>query len=689
MRRLQTWIARMVAPLIRAVAVLSRSTSDLAPSSAWDGTAGSGFSVAPSDPTRTTAKPAMRLIVPPNQYFTDTLLVGVVAMASDEGTMLTKFGLTKVIAHYEGNSQDIIRPTIQTFDDANGNSVSYLGWWITLRRIGEGHAHLYFEAVPADSTMQNRIIGPYQFSPQATLHDCEIEVAATPVQVTGERYKTIAAALGYLKGVAADNPRITITEAGTYPLGISGGEYSGEGYCTIEASVSVTIGKSGGFTNNTDALAAARTRYDGLHFKGSNITFDMAGIDAIYVETTGRGHWFDGVTVGCTGGRDLYWRGAYRFVNFARSNVSPGWITECTVSGVQGVGNGHQLVRGCTISSGFNDCVTGAACVIDSVFDDWDSYGEWATDVDAFTVQYSGAGATATLSLSGVNDANGRVFTAKVDGSSVGTYTVYNTSAKWIADEDYWPSDVVAWLNGLTDWSATTVDDTRRATACSTTGNKGAAFTDVDAKTSALTVVTMFDLHADFWQQSTAGDTENVIIANNLITDFAGQCFFINVAGDSRDVFFVNNAYHGKASNGEYNTKEFFFSQVDNSGDKTHVVVAHNSMTQGWVFDPSAYASDEYCVFSNNAVKTMNVDAGTFDAGYIVANNHIFSTGSDQVTVSSGTSQAGDEGSLWDDAAAGDFDPAGALLSNLAVPVLAFDLEDAARGATSAKGALV
>ena len=62
---------------------------NLEPSAGWNGTAATGFGGAygavPTDPTRTTAKPALRLLVPPGQRFTDTLVVGVAAAANNAG----------------------------------------------------------------------------------------------------------------------------------------------------------------------------------------------------------------------------------------------------------------------------------------------------------------------------------------------------------------------------------------------------------------------------------------------------------------------------------------------------------------------------------------------------------------------------------------------------------------------------
>ena len=64
----------------------------IAPSAGWNGTAGSGFSTVPADPARTTAKPVLRLIVPPFQWYTNELVVGVYAAANNGGSLFDNMG---------------------------------------------------------------------------------------------------------------------------------------------------------------------------------------------------------------------------------------------------------------------------------------------------------------------------------------------------------------------------------------------------------------------------------------------------------------------------------------------------------------------------------------------------------------------------------------------------------------------
>ena len=94
----------------------------LAPSPAWNGEAASGFAETPSDPPRTTAKPAARLLVPPGQYYKKKLNVGIAAAANDGGTLIG--GIDRVRFRYEGETVDVLEPSAFTCPDSNGKPVT-------------------------------------------------------------------------------------------------------------------------------------------------------------------------------------------------------------------------------------------------------------------------------------------------------------------------------------------------------------------------------------------------------------------------------------------------------------------------------------------------------------------------------------------------------------------------------------
>jgi hypothetical protein len=361
------------------------------PGTDWNGTAGSGFAFAPTDPTRATAKPACRLMVPPNQYFTDRLLVGVQAGANNQGTLGATWGLEKVSFHFEGNVVDVTSPTWQTFTDANGVPVTYFGWWCWLKKPAAtaGHANLYIEAVPLDGTMQNRVIGPYQFSPVATLHDYQLTIAPSLSEVTGERYQNPVAAMNYLRIQAAQNPRIHFVEDWT---GNTNGlvinyDIGGAGWLTITAEPGVTATWEMPTSpdvefNNTNLRL--QTRYTRICYRGSNIVFDMKNVSNYTVTGAATGRWFDGCTFTTSdpaGARALV-RGRPRSgAPFATSGF---WFTEVFMEYLGDPLNGAALARGCVAREGYRDAMAAIACSVGTRIEEHDS-SFWLTDKPAMS----------------------------------------------------------------------------------------------------------------------------------------------------------------------------------------------------------------------------------------------------------------------------------------------------------------
>ncbi len=661
---------------------------DFLPSADWNGTAATGFGApygdVPTDPTRTTAKPVCRLMVPPNQYFTDELVVGVWAGANNAGSMASNLGMTKVVAHFEGMTRDIVAPSFYNFTDVNGVARSYLGWWVTLKKpVGTaGHANVYFEAIPADATMQRRVIGPFQFSPQAALHDYSVTVAATPAESAGVRYKTLDGALNYLRGVSAVNPLITFTEAGNYDINwILGSAYTSAAYCTITASAAVTFKKPSFSTSSTARLF--RNGWDGLWFRGPNITIDYKDAAYIYHENpANRPHVFEGINFIKSDGRDAtFMLGTYGMQYLARDRP---WYLECNISDVALPFAGADTVRGCTGSGGYDDFSSTNYTFVGNVCHDWNN-GNWRTPINALTVQYSGAG-TGTLEMSGGNDTAGRVLTAKVAGSSVGTFTLTADAAGFAANTNYTVQNVVTWLNTLTNWSATLLDNTRRAVALGKPGANpvGGAFSATDCKTAPLTLETVFDLHTDMWRLFT-GTQENVVCADNVFYDCVGQGYWITSNGGTglKDVIIVNNTMHQDTADPD---AEFSYTQL--ADIQSHVVFAHNSLTQGINLRSasSSYNPDAYCLVANNVSVFINW-TGTADVNLTLKDNHLF-TGGTVPIYATGTTIGGVDATLFASAATGDFTPIGALLTNLKTPVVARDLARAVRATPDAAGAL-
>lgn len=655
----------------------------LAPSALWNGTPGSGFAGAPPvDPPRTSAKPICRLMGPPNIHFTDELVLGVFAGANFGGSMLENMGLEKVIAHCEGARFDIMAPSFFLAEDRGGILRRYLGWWVVLKHPGRhGHLQVYFEAVPKDRAMQARVIGPFQFSPQAQAHDHTIEVAATPAEIAGQRYKSLTNALNYLTSVSAQNPLITITEGYDGDLPSANLHGGGHGYTTITATAPVIFRKAGPATGNAMLF---RPRVDGLWFKGPNITFDFQFASAIYHENpANRQHVFEGVNFIRSGPRyHLYQGGAWPTFFIARHKP---YYLECTISNIGNPCTNATLVRGCLLEGGYDDVASFSDAMINNTIRNWKS-AEYRHQIDALRVHYTGPGATATIELSGGNGANNRVLTARVNGTSVDAFTLHNSEAAFAANTNYSVQNVADWLNTLPGWSATVLDSSRRAVTLSRRGNVplGGAFAELDARTQPITLVTAIDMHSDLWQMSFSGNNnDNLVFYGNLCHDQFTQSVFFGASQPVRDAIIANNAFDL-----DQNDPEFpgLISQL--RGPQSHVIVAHNTFgNQNLVLRADTnYAPDSYCLIANNVAPQINW-GGTANPAITLANNHLMQGASVPVG-SVGTVVAGTRANLLRDPAQGDFTPLGPLLGHPRPPVLRFDMAGQARGVPAANGAL-
>lgn len=660
------------------------------PSASWDGTAASGFTSAPTDPTRTTAKPAMRLLVPPRQWFTDTLLVGVLAMASNEGSMLDNLGLDKVRVYFESDTPtDILAPSFQTFEDVNGNPVTYYGWWARIKKPAgtAGVANVYFEAVPSDATMQNRVIGPFVFCPEDTQYDGSLTVGTNETEVAGTTYTNLDDATNYAKSQGWQNPLITIVEAGLYGMEAdAGAAYADQtGYFNIEASVpGVSIG-------STDPATIHRIQNNKgrLHFKGENLTIDMQGIIEIAGSTGPDSHgmhWLDGVTITTTHPDEefelLY---GEKIDQFGWRVERLAWFTECTISKLAGSTGDASLVRGCTWDQITYDICANIRCIIDNeVTSHSDTF--WGENHAVFTATYTGSEATATLERTGGAAGNDIYWYARWGANE----EIFHTG-----DFDYWNGGggdgysvqhVVDWLNTLPGWTAAannaTVAGYIAGRVSAVEGGASGGFTQVSVKGTVHQFYIQWARHSDFYQIA-AAPTENVIVSGNKVDQAKVQSLLLGPAGGGvmNDVAIFNNIFH--MSDDEQGS----YSQIGKANcNFSHLIVAHNSWVNqqlSYRFDSGSMAVDSYSLLANNTMTGLGYSGGDAQA----VNNHLHD-GATAPTNGTGTTIGGTKATLYADPNGGNFSPAGELLTNQKPPVLRYDRAKVARGATAPVGAL-
>jgi len=653
---------------------------EISPAAGWTGAAGSGFSSIPTDPVRTTAKPMIRPLFVPRQRYTDELTVGVFAAANDSGSLFTELGLQKVVVHFEGNTVDVTAPSVHSFTDVNGVQRSYLGWWVTLKHNGlHGKADVYFEAIPRDATMQNRVIGPFTMHPAAQLHDYEIEIAPSLPQITGQRYPSFNTMRAYLKGEGADTALVTISEAGDYNLDLGSftadwNRGAGAGWLTITASAPVRI------VTPLDANGLPsifRPRIEPVCWRGNNITFEFADTGEYYTEPSwSYENWFDGVLFTNSNGREDMVRGRPRDL-VGQLVRGRNYLTECNFSNLWNAATSQLLVRGCSADNCWGDLLGGSECVMGASIDDFDS--DWFRNgVAALSVQYTGAAATATIRASGSTTTKTWVLTE--DGVDTSTFQTLSTGSAYLAGTNYTVQNVADWINGHAGWNAAVLDDSRAAYSLGLEdGLPGGAFGAISAKGAPLTFYTRFDIHPDIYQKTNGALKENVVVWGIAGHQVVAQDIFLTGTPGMNDVLVANCAFHNKDGDGQV-------SQFDVA--HSHVVLAHISSSQQpwWMRTDLSYNGDGYCLVTNNAIPEFSWESAG-DADVQITNNH-FQAGAVSPAGSSGSSIGGSGVSQFVDAANGNFAPTGELLSNLKPSALAFDIANAARAAMAPAGAV-
>ncbi len=676
------------------------------PAAAWTGTAGSGFTVTPTDPTRTTAKPALRLITPPYQWFTDTLDVGVMAAANDSGSLRNSLGIANVVSHYEGNSVTVDAPRFHTIQTQRGPR-TYFGWWVRLKKpAGKAwHGHLYVEATARDGTMQKRVMEPYAFSPQNMLYDAELTMAPSQPQIIGQRYQSLTNAIAWVNANSKVNPLLTITEAGTYNFGTTAGElYTNPGYVNVTASVPVTLGRT------VPAVGATNLLNDRckLHIFGSNITMDVKNClifehsPAVPATAAQHGPWLDGVTVTTSeplgSDADFADSGVPRSTLTAGMMIGGPYFTEVELSGLHNSMIGAKLIRGCLVEDVGADVANSSPMILQSRFNGSDN-SFWIDDRPAFSVVYTGAEETATIARSGsVLGGSSGIWTVKIGAT---TYTRdTGRPAYFIGAESRFFGELVTWLNTLPDVSATLLIEPfdHVASSGSLPGRLGQGFGDTNFKTTPLTVVSNLDIHGDWYQHQPGCNLENIILAFNEVLNFDAQILFLSPPNPAPrgelDVMVFGNVFQAPGGEGGDPVALVGGSQWRRPSlplPSSHVVIAHNTwVNQQFLIrnEGGGLAADAYCLIKNNVIPNLAVAGTSTVPNLTIDGLHVFAAGAVAPTQATNATSGGDVTTLFEDADALDFNPAGLLLANLCTAALPVDFNRASFAASAPVGAL-
>ncbi|MEL7199666.1 MAG: hypothetical protein AAGL10_15255 [Pseudomonadota bacterium] len=610
------------------------------------------------------------MLTAPKLTVTDKLVVGALALANNQGSL--RDGIDRVRFWFEGNKIDVVEPTLQTFVRHDGSAYRQLGYWVTLSKDAlNGVAQLYVEAVPSDTSMQNRVIGPYSYVLAETEFEYEVTIDHSQPVTVGQNYHDLRPALSYLRSVSASTGRV-LGKGSTLDLSsyLNNYDFEPDGRIVVEWEEPVTVLKT------LEDAGTFVSRIGGLHWRGSNITFDMRYLVAFGGRSGQSQPYFDGVRFTNSGGFDdpTLFRGPKTVQYLFESIGSNGaWIADCSFDYLLDAGmRGIELIRGCIFENVANDLFSRAHAVVSNVVKIHDSRF-FSNEIDALTVT---GPAGATLALSGANDTNSRTFTAKVGGISIGSFTV-GKSGSDRANNTFSVQDVADWLNSLSSWSANVLDDTRRATSIGIANSKGSPFGDMPVDTPE-TLVTTFDLHADWYQGNTSNSTrENVLVYGNRSWDLFGQTVFLTENGAHLDFAIVNNAWH-------QNIDTDGVSQLD--GTHSHLIFAHNSMPNQGLTVRANFAADAFLLMSHNVLESAGSEQGATFAGTVKSNHYL--DGGTAFSVEPASTIGGSIETLFTNASNGNFTPQGLLSGSLVAGDFEFDLFGKRRGQQTAIGAV-
>jgi hypothetical protein len=651
------------------------SLPTVGPGASWNGTALSG-GTPPTDPTRTTAKPAIHWLVPSELRFIsgNNIPIGVDADANG--------GVQRVDFWVEGRIFSVYAPYFYRDTDASGRPRSRFGYWITLNAASftsvstTGEARIYATAYPNDPTMQARTIGitsgvpatdnlrgDYALTvyPRAAANDWVKTVAPT-----GADYTTIAAAITAARAASAEAPLITITATGSYEVTSAADNYAnGTGFCTITTSsgVTATLGRAAAFAPSTPASWPWLPGWDGIEFRGSGIVFDQRNWSTI--NTTTKPAWFNGCKFTNSIGTlySYYWNGGIH-PGFGANNAN--YWDDVTIEYVtrQAATGNQRYVRGCTVNQWADDLFTATHYVADNYIRYYDFaffIGTYQGSTNFTALRINGP-ANATVSKTAADTAGGNLL-LRISGATVLTIPL----GYYGNDTNPTINDVVSAINTFgAGWSASAQNSrgTMRPSQLGTPVSNDSAFTDLVAS-STLNLNGGVDFHADWWQGYTGGSIrQNVIIRNNTTRD-GGTQSPINATlfmDDDVGTEHLDYAVKGNVWTGNYGS-----TSVGDSIRK-HIVYENNSNEAPIRRIQSPTGDQTYCSYKNNASALVTYNAaGTWvgDAPWI-NNSYIIANGNGAISGGSNSgnftiTKDGNETTYWKlmftDYANGDYRP--------------------------------
>lgn len=641
----------------------------IAPSALWNGTAGSGWAVG-TEPTASVARartdparPPCSPFYPYNRWAFNTrtrLLFNV----EERSEMLP----VTMRVHLEGNTVDVPADTLQHYVGDDG--IERTAWlrafdldWANFSTNGK--CRFYIEAIPSDPTMASRIIGPFEMKRKTgSLWDAVLTFGPGGTYADYAAARAAAVAAPYN---TSSYEHIQLKPASSHDYDIVGRSvptiYNRWGKTLVDGAPGVIWRVHSSEWRTTPQAFEPNT--DGLVF-GPSCHFDMRRMLGVVVPRVSQGavqamH-FAGARLYDPNGRDAMFglgavkagssgstaltnpdakdrRSSVSFVYPGNNASNPGvHMTECRIewpsrsplTGVQLARNNVQLGGNEDVfSPGGWSSNTWALCFGNVVHEVTPEYVRAQVDAISITYAAGGPATTATVQFFGTNNSSGNRIYLRENGSISYTVVVSTT----LGTGNYSVADVAAWINAnCPNWTATVIDDTRRASYFNTKA-------ETNAKGVAVVNSTWIDNHADGWQISGMSGQNYVAKNNQLINCGALQVFFLsmqNTALDWCDSVWANNPVQFNGTDPELVNVQSQFE-----GRFSNVRVENNYCLQGFFvrtqFGTTSF--DDKCTIEANVMTGMTIDgttslgtcsvkynqalaaSGSFPSGTNVANN--------------------------------------------------------------------
>jgi len=641
----------------------STAAPNVGPAPSWNGTALSGVGgVAPVDPTRTTAKPAMCWLSPGNlRLWQDRVLV---VDADANG------GMAWVQLEGDCATTRVTSPSIYTYTDPTGATRSVYGYVFNLKASlwtavsATGAARVFARGHANDGTMQERVIG-FPLSPTNGIYDwamtlyprtSESDFAHTIGPTIGD-YPTIPAFLNAARAANAEAPKGTFVETANYEAADGTTGYTGttnaKGWCTLThaSGIKATISRAAAFDGNTPTSWYWRPGWPGIEFRGSGVILDLKNWAYIRNQqscffngcrvTCSRPDWATYWNAGAPPGFGVFDDSANPMYSFHIDGI---YEFRCNSTGF------NLLVSGTKMRSSLFSPFDGTSFVIGTYTESLSSE-ILHTAYNALTVSCSVAGSP-TINVTRPNlspgssviltDANGAQTIVLGDHPAAGNMKI---------------SDLAATINARPGWSATVISDTLGSRFLVGTG--GAV-----SVSSTRTFQVMEDIHTEWYHAQQGTNWQNVIHRNNISHNCYWSSEAYNGEGAMLDVIIKGNVFDAQ-----------FNGSFDNGGvsyiasGSGHIVVANNSIDGGWDFTKTW---DHYSVFTRN-VTDYTVVGSTYptSAPTLTYNSLTVPAGTPAVPLNnfllaSGPAPADTGFQTWfTNKTAGDFRPTGSALTNL------------------------